>query len=67
MRLPKLIEVESFLSCQAANISTVSCSLLTIANASRLVAHGRSAQIDVFARSEPDGAIASRATQPGLA
>ena len=55
LQLPQVVHRACFMWLQAANIATSSYPLLTMGNASLLLAHGSAEQIDRFARPMLDG------------
>ena len=55
MQLPAVVDKACFAYFLAANAATSAYALLTVANASLLVAHGSPAQVDAFARPQLDG------------
>ena len=55
MQLPTVVSQAGLSYFYAANIGTSAYPLLTIGNASLLLAHGNQAQIDTFARAELEG------------
>ncbi len=55
MQLPTLVEKACFAHFNAANVGTAGYALLTVGNASLLLAHASTAQIDAFARPQLAG------------